>query len=58
MLRELGARNTKQLDQTLAEQAKEESPTLNIVQGEVVQEEAVQRRTDKAPGKKTDSTKK
>jgi len=58
MLRELGARNTKQLDRTLAEQAKEESPALNIVQGEVVHEEAEQRGTAKAPGKKTDSTKK
>jgi DNA recombination protein RmuC len=58
MLRELGARNTRQLDQTLAEQAKEESPALNIVQGEVVQQEAVQRGTDKALGKNTDSTKK
>jgi DNA recombination protein RmuC len=58
MLRELGARNTKQLDQKLAEQVTEESPALKIVQGEAVQEEAVQRGTDNAPGKKTDSTKK
>jgi DNA recombination protein RmuC len=58
MLRELGARNTKQLDQKLAEQAKEESPALIIVQGEAVQDEAVQTGTDKAPGKETDSAKK
>jgi len=34
MLRELGARNTKQLDQTLADQAREESPALTVVSGE------------------------
>jgi DNA recombination protein RmuC len=31
MLRELGARNTRQLDQQLAEQAKDESPALTVV---------------------------
>ncbi len=58
MLRELGARNTKQLDQKLAEQAKEESPALIIVQGETIQDEAVQTGTDKARGKESDSAKK
>jgi DNA recombination protein RmuC len=58
MLRELGARNTKQLDQKLAEQAKEESPALKIVQGEVVQDEAAQSGADKTPGKETDGAKK
>jgi len=31
MLRELGARNTRQLDQQLAEQARDESPALTVV---------------------------
>jgi DNA recombination protein RmuC len=34
ILRDLGARNTKQLDQTLADQAREESPALTVVSGE------------------------
>ena len=34
MLRELGARNTKQLDQALTDQAAEESPALTVVNSE------------------------
>jgi DNA recombination protein RmuC len=56
MLRELGARNTRQLDQKLVEQAKEESPGLKIVQGEAGQGGAFQKGTDKAPAKETDNT--
>jgi DNA recombination protein RmuC len=34
MLRELGARNTKQLDQALTDQAREDSPALTVVNSE------------------------
>jgi DNA recombination protein RmuC len=34
MLRELGARSTKQLEQKLADQAKEDSPALKVVHGD------------------------
>jgi DNA recombination protein RmuC len=34
MLRELGARNTRQLDQALADQARDESPALTVNSGE------------------------
>lgn len=34
MLRELGARNTRQLEQKLSEQAREDSPALSVISGE------------------------
>lgn len=51
MLRELGARNTKELEQKLIEQAREESPALEVVPASAAIDEGTAKEGKAGPGK-------